>query len=229
MPTDTFVAPGANNWTCPARVFSITVEGWGGGGKGGNGDTSANDYGGWGGGGGAYALKYNVAVVPGVVYVATVGGQAALSKFTVGGVDVCIAASGVTATNDSSGGAGGPVSSCVGDIKYKGGDGAVGVWPNTGGGGGGGAGSGGAGGNAGGAQNKTGGTGTANGGGAGGTGVLGGDSDGAPGSAYGGGGAGANAEQDFGHVGGVGAAGAVALSYVPLPYDTPNLGDIGVA
>lgn len=68
--TQTFTANGT--FTVPAGVTCVTVEAWGGGGKGGTRTMGTFVYSG-GGGGGAYAKKTAVTVVPGTAYTVTVG------------------------------------------------------------------------------------------------------------------------------------------------------------
>jgi hypothetical protein len=78
-----------SEWTCPPGIFSINLEGWGGGGGGAGGDrglamagvTGAVGYvlggGGGGGGGGAWRSQVQVPVVPGRVYEGLAGGVGA--------------------------------------------------------------------------------------------------------------------------------------------------------
>ncbi|MGE5317769.1 MAG: hypothetical protein ACM3ME_07215, partial [Chloroflexota bacterium] len=68
-----FTTPGAFTWTCPAGVTSITVECWGGGGKGGS-VNGPNPQVGGGAGGGGYSKLVNYTVVPGNTYNGFVGG-----------------------------------------------------------------------------------------------------------------------------------------------------------
>ena len=135
----TFTSSGT--FTVPFGVYQVTVEGWGGGGKGGDGLNIGNV--GGGGGGGAYSSK-SIAVVPGNTYTVNVG----LGATTVsdGGdswfIDTTtfLAKGGTTALNNAStGGAGGSVAACIGDITSRGGNGANGSSGNYGGGGGAGA------------------------------------------------------------------------------------------
>lgn len=74
--TTTFTASGT--WNCPAGVTTVTVECWGGGGAGGSvtnagSGTSNTSTAGGGGAGGAYAIKTNIPVTPGMNYTVTVG------------------------------------------------------------------------------------------------------------------------------------------------------------
>jgi hypothetical protein len=55
--TETFNTPGAQTWTCPIGVTSVTVTAWGGGGGGGGGYSGANDRSGGGGGGGCQTIQ----------------------------------------------------------------------------------------------------------------------------------------------------------------------------
>src|SRR5215471_17760819 len=80
-----FTTPGAQTWTCPSGVSSVTVECWGPGGNGADGihlddGIVAGDTTGGGGGGGAYALK-TLAVTPGHTYNLVVGGHGVRSSF----------------------------------------------------------------------------------------------------------------------------------------------------
>lgn len=61
----TVTTPGAGTWTCPAGVYSITLEMWSGGGAGGLDDGTA--WSGGGGGGGSW-IRYILSVTPGVTY-----------------------------------------------------------------------------------------------------------------------------------------------------------------
>lgn len=187
-------------WTCPPGIFFADVE-CGGSGAGGLADVPG---GGQGGGGGAYSKKFAVPVTPGLNYgiTAPAGGAAgadgAASDFnspTPGSVVLCQALGGLSA------GTGGQASGGTGDIKFSGGNGALGSGSN-GGGGGSSAGSAGNGNNASGA---TGGAAPTDGGAGGGGGVS---AVGNPGSAPGGGGGGGGVGN-----GGSGGAGRVVLTY----------------
>ena len=176
--TDNFTTPGANTWTCPAGVNSITVHCIGGGG-GGGGTRSNSRYGGGGGAGGSYATKV-ITVTPGNTYNLYVGaggsggtngngvdGEASWFNntsevYAVGG------AGGAEPNGGTASGGLGTTTGCIGTTVYAGGDAGDGTGSGgISGGGGGGAGSLGSGGNA---SGRTGGTGTANGGGDGGNG-----------------------------------------------------------
>lgn len=68
-----FNTPGTSNWTCPAGVVRVRARVWGAGGGGGGGFANAGVGGaGAGGSGGGYSEGY-FNVVPGTVYVVTVG------------------------------------------------------------------------------------------------------------------------------------------------------------
>jgi len=212
--TVTYNTSGANTWTCPTGVTSVTVECWGAGGCGGTRTTNGQT---GGGGGGAYASGV-ITVVPGTVYNLTVGAGGTAGGTNNGGntsfntVSV-VAAGGVgVASNATAGGAGGLASGSTGTTKFNGGTGGT-SGGGTSGGGGGGAGSTNAGGNAtiGTAGNGT--TDNINGNGA--VGVTG-NNGGNPGNSYGGGGSGAS-RTGGSKTGGSGADGAVVLTYCPPP------------
>jgi hypothetical protein len=209
----------SGTWTCPVGVTSITVECWGGGGRGGAMDGSGT-YGVGGGGGGAYVLG-QVTVVPGNTYTVNVGNGSTTNaaggdswfqnNFTVmakGGSSV--------PTNQRNGANGGSAAASVGTLKYDGGNGADGTTSGSfySGGGGGGAGSTGAGGDATGA---TGGTGTANDGGNGANGMSS-NGNGLAGNNVGGGGSGGRKSTGGAtRVGGSGADGQVILTWDDTP------------
>ena len=131
----------SGTFTPPPGVYQVTVEAWGGGGKGGDGLNTGNV--GGGGGGGAFASK-TIDVIPGTTYTVNVGlgGTAAnnagdswfISPSTI------LAKGGTSALDNSTlGGNGGNASSCIGDIVSRGGNGANGISGSYGGGGGAGA------------------------------------------------------------------------------------------
>ena len=132
--------PTTTTWTCPAGVTSVTVEAWGGGGKGGT--RSINGAGG-GGGGGAYA-KSILTVIPGNRYTIKVGtGSSSTSAggdssfYLVLGTYLTLAKGGASvADNTTTGATGGQATSSIGTIKYSGGTGANGSGTSYGGGGG---------------------------------------------------------------------------------------------
>ena len=75
-----YTTVGTFSWECPAGVYKIQVESWGGGGCGGS-VTNSNSRAGGGGGGGSYVKNTIVNVVPGVTYTITVGaGGAQIGK-----------------------------------------------------------------------------------------------------------------------------------------------------
>lgn len=115
MASVSYIAAGADTWTCPAGVYVAKVQCWGGGGSG------VHASSGGGGGGGAYASSL-IAVIPGTVYNLSVGGVATDTTFSS---TVVVAKGGATATGGS-GASGGLAASCVGDIKYSGGNGGSG-------------------------------------------------------------------------------------------------------
>lgn len=204
--TETFTSPGTSTWTCPANVTLVTVECWGGGGRGAYGIYS---YSGGGGGGGAYARLNSYSVTPGVTYDLQVGGQGGQTWFND---SLTVKAVGGQNAPQSSNqpGSGGSASSCIGDVKYSGGTGGTGQ--NSGdasGGGGGGAGSAGNGSNGG---NSSGGAGGTPDGGDGGDGANGAAQDG---TQPGGGGGGVASGSSGGE--GAGASGQIKLTYIPNP------------
>lgn len=219
----TVTCTGNGSFTPPAGVTLVQVEAWGGGG--GGGAATGNPAKGGGGAGGQYAMKHSVAVTPGTPYTVVVGAGGAGGttgngstggNSTFNGTTVVArggAGGGGATTNGGDGSAGtGSTTGGVGDVVYRGGNGAAGnarSQCNNGGAGGGGAGSGGNGGNA---SGNTGGSGTATGGGNGGAGSNN-SGNGAAGNPYGGGGAGACAESHTDRRGGAGGAGAVVITY----------------
>lgn len=219
--TETFDT--STTWTAPAGVTSVTVEAWGGGG--GGGAATGNPEKGGGGAGGQYARKVT-SVTAGNNYAIIVGGGGPGGVGSNGGAggDSTFAGTTVVAKGGSGGGwvgvnggdgaaGAGSITGGIGDIVYRGGNGAAGDTDsncNSSGAGGGGAGSGGNGGDA---SGNTGGTGTATGGGNGGN-ASNSSSNGGAGNARGGGGAGACAESNTDRSGGAGGAGRVVLTYL---------------
>ena len=134
--TQTYSTSGT--FTVPGGVTSLTVEAWGGGGKGGKKTSGNSAYGG--GGGGAYAKKL-ITVTPGTTYTVSVG-IGSISQTTTAASDswfdnnTLILAKGGNSVSDNSttGAAGGLSSSCIGDVRFSGGNGANGA-TNGGGGG----------------------------------------------------------------------------------------------
>ncbi len=207
--SEQFNTPGSTTWNAPAGVTQVTVEVWGGGGRGAS--RLTNGLGG-GGGGGAYSRSV-ITVVPSTGYTVQVG--AGSSTTAAGGDSFFINAStvmakgGASAGDDSTtGAAGGAAGSGAGTVKFSGGAGANGVSSN-GGGGGSSAGTA-SDGNAG-SDTGTGGT-APTGGGAGGDGAPA-AGNGTAGSTPGGGGGGSRATGGTPRTGGSGANGRVVLSY----------------
>ncbi|MFV8322475.1 choice-of-anchor D domain-containing protein [Flavobacterium sp. LS2R12] len=134
--TQTYSTSGT--FTVPAGVTSLQVEAWGGGGKGGKKTSGNSAYGG--GGGGAYAKKL-ITVTPGTTYTVSVG-IGSITQTTTAASDswfdnnTLILAKGGNSVSDNSttGAAGGLSSSCIGDVRFSGGNGANGA-TNGGGGG----------------------------------------------------------------------------------------------
>ena len=131
--------PGPDTWTCPAGVTSVTVECWGGAGRGGA-RISGSDVALAGGGGGAYSRKV-IAVSPGTTYNLRVG---AGSTSTSPGGDswfsnsaiVMAKGGGSVGDNSNTVGLGGSGTASIGDFTLDGGNGARGSGGNYGGGGG---------------------------------------------------------------------------------------------
>jgi len=218
--TLTVTSVGTTYWTIPANVFSITIEAWAGGGGGGS--RTTNGLGG-GGGGGAYSKKNAYSVTPGQTLPITVGeggsaGNNGGNSYVVNtSTLLAIGGSGVP-VNTSTGVAGGPAASGVGDTKYSGGNGGNGgniSGMDNGGGGGGGAGNAN---NGVGGTTPTGGNGGTTGGGDGGDGrnALGFEGPGNNGSSSGGGGGGAVRILGWlpPFTGGDGAPGKVVITYL---------------
>ena len=209
--TSFFTSPGAQSWTCPIGVNSVIIECWGAGG-GGSSSPAAGNLKGGGGGGGAYARSI-ITVVPGQTYNLYVGrgileSDGENSTFNNNTVVAAGGKKGTIGANGNNGiaGLGGAVTNCIGDIKYKGGDGQK-IF------GGGAAGSNGAGGNA---SNSAPGLGTAVGGGDGA--AASGSGIGLNGNIYGGGGSGANRRNNSGSRG--------ANGRVDITYFCPSFGPV---
>ncbi|MFA5853951.1 MAG: glycine-rich domain-containing protein [Patescibacteria group bacterium] len=226
-------------WTAPTGVTSVDVEVWGGGGGGGGQQRIVSD-GGGGGGGGGYSKKTSISVTPGNTYAVGVGagGLGGTCITGVAGDDsyfidtsTVMAKGGSGGPNSTgtpgSGGAGGAAASGVGDTKFSGGNGGKGSNATDGRGGPGGS-------SAGVAANGTNGPTTwaiddaskpPHGGGIGGD---GGDADGVPGdpplSNFGSGGGGGGAADALStttcSIGGQGADGKVAITYIADSSDT---------
>ena len=119
-----FTTPGTASFTVPDDVYEVTVQVWGGGGRGGTG--YFGPYGG--GGGGAYS-KSTLIVTPGTSFPVRVG-SGSTSNFT-GGEDswfstaaTVMAKGGSSCANVFTGGNGGQASAGYGEVKYSGGKGA---------------------------------------------------------------------------------------------------------
>jgi hypothetical protein len=199
----TFTTPGADTWTVPAGITTVTVEVWGSGAGGGSGGSGV---GGGGGGGGEYTRTDSYSVTPSDVLNLSVGaggaaGTAGNNSWFVAAVTGPNADGGSPGLADGTAGTGGSSSGGVGDHKFSGGDGGTGGFLSQGGGGGSSAGTAAAG-NPG--TGPTGGT-APTGGGNGGNGSFG---SGGNGSAPGGAGAGS-----VNSTGGTGAAGKIVLTF----------------
>lgn len=206
--TTTFTASGS--WQAPAGVTSVTVEAWGGGGAGGGRTTNGVS---GGAGGGAYASK-TITVTPLTSYSYTIGaGGVGGTGNGPNGADTLWAdgsalkaAGGKGGASTTTKGLGATTADSVGDIKFKGGDGADGA-STIGGGGGGGAGSTAAGNNA---SGGTGGITQTQDGGAGGN--YGNNVNGLAGALFGAGGGGVYRTSGS-RSGGTGGAGAIRITY----------------
>ena len=135
---DVFDTPGPYTWTCSPGMTSVTVECWGGGGRGGV-RTSGLNVGSAGGGGGAYSRSV-INVTSGESYDVHVG--AGSSSTSAGGdswfntTSTILAKGGSSvADNSNNSGIGGQGSQGIGTIKYNGGYGARGDDSYGGGGG----------------------------------------------------------------------------------------------
>ncbi len=134
---ETFNSSGT--WTCPAGVTQVTVECWGGGGRGGA-RTSGYNVALAGGGGGAYSRSILV-VTPGNTYTVNVGTgstntSAGDDSWFISPATILAKGGGSVADNSNTRGAEGLASQGVGDTRYNGGRGASGSGGNYGGGGG---------------------------------------------------------------------------------------------
>lgn len=146
----------------PPKVSTATISAWGAGGAGGGVDNSNGAKVGAGGGGGAFAQLSTFSVIGSTIYsgYAGVGGTGVNAGNGGPGTDswfvnntTLLAKAGMggnlgTTTSYGTAGMGGLALSSIGDIKYNGGNGTVGLRSNYSGAGGGSAGSGGNGGNA---------------------------------------------------------------------------------
>ncbi|MBK9338510.1 MAG: HYR domain-containing protein [Lewinellaceae bacterium] len=210
LPAQTQTFSSSGTFTVPTGVTSITVECWGGGGKGGTRDSDGVA---GGGGGGAYSRKV-VAVTPGNTYTVTVGAGsttvAAGGDSWFGTAATVMAKGGNSVPNNTiTGATGGSAASSIGDVTYGGGNGANGnAGAEYGGGGGSSAGTGANGVTA---TNQNGAN-APTGGGDGGDGNNDDDGDGQDGNVPGGGGGGATRD-DGTENGGDGANGRVVVSW----------------
>jgi hypothetical protein len=212
-------------FTVPASVTQLTVEAWGGGGRG---STLSTNIGGAGGGGGAY-MKGILNVTPTNTYTVTVGTGS--STTTAGGDSwfstntTVIAKGGLSAADNTGTGAIGGLATaacipCLSFISYNGGNGANGSSGNYGGGGGSSSGTA-IGGNT--ATNVNGAT-APTGGGNGGNGRNSSQGNGSIGAGFGGGGGGALRTSSSTRTGGSGANGQIILSW-----DEPEINITGNA
>ncbi len=117
----TYTTPGTHSFTAPAFVSQLTVEVWGGGGRG-------DGFYGGGGGGGAYARSdFNVSA--GAVFSLRVGGGSVSNS---PGEDswfssaTMLMAKGGNSTNRRTGASGGAAADSIGSIRYSGGNGTSG-------------------------------------------------------------------------------------------------------
>lgn len=130
----------SGTFTVPAGVTSITVQAWGGGGRGGSRTFGSPDNTGFGGGGGGGYSRSVIGVTSGATYTVTVG-AGSTSNATPGGDSwfdnntVLLARGGSTVANNTTTGANGGAAG-IGDVTRTGGKGANGGSANPGGGGG---------------------------------------------------------------------------------------------
>ena len=207
---------GSNTWIAPSGVHFITVEVWGGGGRGASISGGYGEVSGGGGGGGGYSKLSDYQVTPGNSYTVFVG--AGSTSTSAGGqsyfidTSTLVANGGSSAANSSSTGGAGATVSTTGDVHFGGGSGAAGsTGSNYGGGGGSSAGTGATGVTA---TNATGAT-APTGGGNGGSGRSSTSGNGSSGSAPGGGGGGAyRSNYSSSYTGGKGADGQVIISHL---------------
>ncbi len=217
--SQTFAGAGTYSFQVPAGVTQLDVQAWGGGGRGGSRVSGSNGYGG--GGGGAFASS-TLTVTPGQTYTIVVG-AGSTSAASAGGssyfnnTTTLLAVGGQSVANNITiGAAGGAASSCVGTIRYSGGNGNNGLANTYGGGGGAGAGP--LGNGLSGTGTNLGGIGLTSGGGNGGAGRTGSQGDGTAGSAPGGGGGGALRTSTGSPVGGNGGDGQVIIRWTCPAY-----------
>ncbi|MGI6137491.1 MAG: Ig-like domain-containing protein [Candidatus Hydrogenedentales bacterium] len=136
-----FDTAGADSFTVPDSVTSITVEVWGAGGSGGSrAPGGGNNTALAGGGGGGYS-RSTFSVTPGTdfdVYVGKGSSSTAPGEDSWFGSPIVVSAQGGQSVDANSNvpGAGGSAAAGIGDVKYDGGTGAAGVGGSFGGGGG---------------------------------------------------------------------------------------------
>ncbi|MFN3967858.1 LamG-like jellyroll fold domain-containing protein [Flavobacterium sp.] len=133
----------SGTFTVPAGVYQVTVEAWGGGGKGGSCLSQNGINVGGGGGGGAFASK-SIAVIPGATYTVNVGTGATTTapggdSWFINNTTILAKGGNSTGNNVKIGSNGGNAASCIGDLTASGGNGATGIDNVSGGGGGAGA------------------------------------------------------------------------------------------
>lgn len=142
----TYIVAGTYSWTCPATVYMVTAQVWGGGGGGGASDGTGQ--GGGGGGGGAYSSA-SIQVTPGGNYTVVVGdfgvsGDVGAPTYGYGGpggqsyfstTGTVQAGGGNGGFPNTLGGAGGLGGTAGAGTGYSGGAGAQGYTSNSGGGG----------------------------------------------------------------------------------------------
>lgn len=200
-------------WIVPNGVTQITVKAFG---QGGYGQTATGGNAGHGGGAGAYAQS-TFSVTPGTMYSITlnagaVGGDGGNTKFRRNGTTTVLLAEG--GKSGSNGGTGGDVVNSIGNILYRGGNGAD---PSGFGGGGGGASNDTSTGNDASNDSQDGAVGGGNGGsgGNGGAQFGGNQSDGSPGNNFGGGGGGGSYDiiGAINYLGGAGGLGRLIITW----------------
>jgi hypothetical protein len=133
----------SGTFTVPAGIYQVTVEAWGGGGKGGSCLSQNGINVGGGGGGGAFASK-SIAVIPGATYTVNVGTGATTTanggdSWFINNTTILAKGGNSTGNNVKTGSNGGNAASCIGDLIASGGNGATGIDNVSGGGGGAGA------------------------------------------------------------------------------------------
>jgi hypothetical protein len=139
VPIQTFTTPnGVQSYTVPNGVTLISVEVWGGGGRGGSRTSGNNAYGG--AGGGAYS-RSTLSVTPGQTINFSVGAgsstTAAGGDTWFGSATTLMAKGGSSVPNNAASGAqGGSAALGFGEIRFSGGDGANRINASTAGGGG---------------------------------------------------------------------------------------------